>query len=198
MLKKLSPIIFKISNYISNLFNPLFSLFLYFTYVTIKLDTFSEGIKKFLVLFFILILPVSLWIYKGVKSGKYSDADVSNREERKSLYYFISIILAIYILINFFIYHRFDKIMLFLILLIFVMQISNLFIKSSMHTALNIFTAVLFFSQNHMFGIIWLMISFVVGFTRIILKKHTFQEVLSGTLIASIISILFLNFNLIS
>lgn len=198
MLNKVSPFKLKISKFVSNLFNPLFSLLLYFFYVTLKFETFSEGLKKFFILFILLILPVSFWIYQRVKSGKYSDADVSNREERKSLYYFIIAALALYILLNYFIYHRFDVVMLFLISLLFMMQISNLFIKSSMHTALNIFTAALFYSQNHLFGFIWLLISFVVGITRIILKKHTLQEVISGTLIATLISILFLNFNFIS
>jgi membrane-associated phospholipid phosphatase len=84
--------------------------------------------------------------------------------------------------------------MLYLLLLLFVMQISNFFIKSSMHAALNIFTAALFFSQNHIFGIIWLMISVIVAISRIILKKHNLQEVLSGTMIAILTSFLFLNF----
>ena len=195
MLNKVPPFILKISKFISNFFNPLFSLLLYFLYVTVKFDTFSEGLKKFLMIFLLLIFPVFFWIYKGVKSGKYSDADVSNREERKTLYYFIIAAVAVFILINYLLSKSFDMVMLFLLLLLFVMQISNLFIKSSMHMALNIFTAALFFSQNHIFGIIWLMISIVVGFTRIILKKHTLREVMSGTVIAIIISILFLNFN---
>ncbi|MGS0747678.1 phosphatase PAP2 family protein [Halpernia sp. GG3] len=146
-------------------------------------------------IFVLLILPVSFWIYRRVKSGKYSDSDVSNREERKSLYIFLIAAIAIFISIDYLINSRLDFVMIYLLLLLFIMQISNFFIKSSMHTALNIFTAALFFSQNHIFGIIWLMISIIVGITRIILKKHTFQEVLSGTVIALLVSVIFLNFN---
>lgn len=195
MLRNVSPFVLKVSKFVSNLFNPLFSLLVYFLYFTLKFDTFSEGLKKFFLLLIFIILPISFWIFKRVKNGKYSDADVSNREERKSLYYFIIAAISIYILANYFFYHFFDRVMLFLLLLLFAMQISNFFIKSSMHTALNIFTAALFFSQNHSFGIIWLLISVIVGVSRIILKKHTLQEVISGTLIASLISLLFLNLN---
>lgn len=195
MLRNVSPFVLKVSKFVSNLFNPLFSLLVYFLYFTFKFDTFSEGLKKFFLLLIFIILPISFWIFKRVKNGKYSDADVSNREERKSLYYFIIAAISIYILANYFFYHFFDRVMLFLLLLLFAMQISNFFIKSSMHTALNIFTAALFFSQNHSFGIIWLLISVIVGISRIILKKHTLQEVISGTLIASLISLLFLNLN---
>jgi hypothetical protein len=96
MLNNTSPFIFKSAKFISNLFNPLFSLLLYFLYFTLKFDTYSEGLKKFLLLLILLIFPVSFWIYKGVKSGRYSDADVSNREERKTLYYFIIAALLVY------------------------------------------------------------------------------------------------------
>lgn len=195
MVNKVSPLILKSAKFISNLFNPLFSLLLYFFYVTVKFDSFSVGLKKFILLLILLILPVSFWIYRRVKTGKYSDADVSNREERKSLYNFIIAALAIFILINYIVNKSVDFVMMYLLLLLFVMQISNFFIKSSMHTALNIFTAALFFSQNHTFGIIWLVISLIVGITRIILKKHTLQEVLSGTIIALLVSVIFLNFN---
>lgn len=196
MSSKVSPFIINLAKFITNLFNPLFSLLLYFIYIQAKFETFSGGLKKFFLLVIVLIFPIFLWIFKRVKSGKYTDADVSNREERKTLYYFIIAALSVYIIINYFIYNSLDPVMLYLLLLLFVMQISNLFIKSSMHTALNIFTAALFFSQNHVFGIIWLLVSIIVGFTRIILKKHSLQEVLSGTAIALVVSLLFLNLNL--
>ena len=104
-------------------------------------------------------------------------------------------ILAIVILINYLVNRSVDRVLLFLLVLLLAMQLSNFFIKSSMHTALNIFAAALFFSQNHTFGIIWLLISFLVAVTRIILKKHTPNEVISGAVIAVLVSFLFLNFN---
>ncbi|WP_417429480.1 phosphatase PAP2 family protein [Halpernia sp.] len=195
MLFKESSFILKLAKFFTNLFNPLFSLLLYFFYVQIKVGDFNEGLKQFLLLFFILILPISFWIYKRVKSGKYSDADVSDRKERKTLYYFIIAALTIYILINYLITNKFETEILYLLFLLIIMQISNLFIKSSMHTALNIYVAALFFAQNHYLGIIWLIISLIVGFTRIILKKHTLQEVISGAIIAIVVSSLFLNFD---
>ena len=195
MINKVSPLILKSAKFISNLFNPVFSLLVYFIFTLIKYETFLSGLIKFFLLLIMVILPVYFWIFKRVKSGKYSDRDVSNREERKTLYYFIIGILGVFILINYFIFNRFDPIMLYLFLLLLLMQVSNLFIKSSMHTALNVFTAALFFSQNHTFGFIWLMISIIVGITRIVLKKHTLQEVISGFFIAVIVSSLFLNFN---
>ena len=46
MLRNVSPFVLKVSKFVSNLFNPLFSLLVYFLYFTLKFDTFSEGLKK--------------------------------------------------------------------------------------------------------------------------------------------------------
>ncbi|MDO4225246.1 MAG: hypothetical protein Q4C75_05085 [Bergeyella zoohelcum] len=73
-----------------------------------------------------------------------------------------------------------------------MMDISNFFIKSSMHTALNIYTSALFLNESIYLGIIWLGISFIVAITRIILKKHSVKEIFFGTILGSLISFLYL------
>ena len=72
------------------------------------------------------------------------------------------------------------------------MQLSNFYIKSSMHTALNIFVAALFFKLNPNLGGAWFLLAIVIGFTRIILKRHTVAEVLTGASLALIISIIYI------
>ena len=67
-----------------------------------------------------------------------------------------------------------------------------------MHTALNLFVAALFLSQNVTLGILWIFITILVGFSRIILKKHTTKEVLMGFLLSAIVSLAFLyTFNIL-
>ena len=73
-----------------------------------------------------------------------------------------------------------------------LMQISNLFIKSSMHTSLNIFAAALFFSLSPTLGFIWLIIAIIVGITRVILKRHTPKEVIMGAFLGSLVSFFYL------
>lgn len=185
----------KWSKFLSQIFNPLFSLIVFFVYKESKNGSFVQSALKFLWLFIFLILPVLIWIFSRVKSGKYTDSDVSDREQRKSLYLFISAALSVYILFNYFVNKTWDFVLLYLLVLILLMQISNLLIKSSMHTALNIFVAALFFSENFVWGIVWLLISILVGITRILLKRHTLQEVLSGAIIAVFVSAVYLYFN---
>ena len=79
----------KWSKFLSQIFNPLFSLIVFFVYKESKNGSFVQSALKFLWLFIFLILPVLIWIFSRVKSGKYTDSDVSDREQRKSLYLFI-------------------------------------------------------------------------------------------------------------
>lgn len=186
------PIVIFLSKFISNFFNPLTSLFLYFAYYSSKHYDLKKSLYEFLPILLILILPISAWIYWNVRKGNYTNMDVSNRKQRNSLYIFIAVAMLVYLLINFMIDRQIDYTMLFLFILLILMQVSNYFIKSSMHTAINIFAAALFFAQNQILGLAWLFFAVMVGITRIILKRHTLKEVLMGAAIASIVSFFYL------
>ena len=191
-----SPLLISISRIISNFFNPLTSLLIYFIYYSYAHYSLKQSFKEFLPILLILIIPVSIWIFWNVRKGNYSNMDVSNRKQRNSLYVFIAAAMVVYLLVNYMIDGQIDYTMLFLLALLVLMQISNFFIKSSMHTALNVFTAALFFAQDVTLGIIWLIIAVLVGITRIILKRHTPKEVLMGAFLASVVSFAYLYSNI--
>lgn len=192
MIIKENSFLKKVSKFISNFFNPFTSLVLYFIYFSYKNFTFHDSIERFLPIFLIIILPSSLWIFYNVKKGNYQNLDVSNRVKRKSLYIFINSSIFIYLLFDFFVKESFDVMMFFLLVLLLIMQVSNFFIKSSMHTALNFFVAALFISQNFWLGITWILISILVGISRIIVKRHTPKEVLMGFLLSTVVSFAYL------
>ena len=182
----------KVWKIISDFFNPLTSLFLYFLYSSYENYSVQETFRRFLPLFLLTALPISIWIFWNVKTGKYSNMDVSNRVQRKSLYFFIIAAIAGYLLYDFAVNKNADLIMVFIIVLLIVMQISNYFIKSSMHTAFNVFVAALFFAESALLGIIWAVIAILVGITRVILKRHTAKEVVTGAAIAILVSFIYL------
>lgn len=165
-----NPIILNLSKVISNFFNPLVSLVIYFFYYSYKNYTWEQASAKFLPILLLLIIPVALWIYRNVKNGTYTNMDVSNRKQRHSLYIFIIIATIIFLAVDFYLHKEMDWAIFMLCILLILMQISNFFIKSSMHTAFNIFVAALFFTLNWKAGLIWLGIAALVGITRIILK----------------------------
>lgn len=196
MEDKQPSLINKISKVISDFFNPLVSLFIFFVYMSVRQYSLKDSLLYFLPVLLMIILPVILWLVWNVKTGRYTNMDVSNRIQRKTLYIFIAACVIIYITYNYFRNGYIDFVMLFILILLFALQISNLFIKSSMHTAFNIFVAALFFALSWKMGIIWLGIAILVGVTRVILKRHTVKEVFMGAGIAFLVSFLYLYCNI--
>lgn len=196
MEEKQPSLLHKISKVISDFFNPLVSLFIFFVYMSVRNYTLKDSLLYFLPILLMIILPVVIWLVWNVKTGRYTNMDVSNRIQRKTLYIFIAGCVVSYLLFNYFQNGYVDFVMLFILILLFSMQISNYFIKSSMHTAFNIFVAALFFALDTTMGFVWLGISFLVGITRIILKRHTAREVFMGAGIAFVVSFIYLYCNI--
>ncbi|RXM53077.1 MULTISPECIES: phosphatase PAP2 family protein [unclassified Chryseobacterium] len=196
MEEKKSSLLHKISKVISDFFNPLVSLVIFFVYMSIREYTFKESLLYFLPLLLMIIAPVVIWLVWNVKTGRYTNMDVSNRVQRKTLYVFIAACVVIYLIFNYIKNGYIDLVMLFILILLFALQISNFFIKSSMHTAFNIFVAALFFTLDWKMGLIWLGIASLVGLTRIILKRHTVKEVFMGAGIAFMVSFIYLYCNI--
>lgn len=196
MPEKLPPLVVQLSKLISNVFNPLTALLLYFVYYSFQHYTLGEAARHFIPILIIIIIPVAAWIFWNVKSGRYRDANVSDRKARLSLYFFLEACILAYIFYRYFVDDTADSVFIFLFILLAAMHISNYFIKSSMHTAFNIFVAALFATENVIIGILWFILAMVVGITRIILKRHSVAEVVSGALIAAVISAVYLYLNI--
>ncbi|MDW9379550.1 phosphatase PAP2 family protein [Chryseobacterium sp. JV558] len=196
MEEKQSSLLHKISKVISDFFNPLVSLILFFIYMSIREYTLKDSMMYFIPILAMIIIPVVIWLVWNVKTGRYTNMDVSNRVQRKTLYIFIAACVIAYLLFNYIRNGSVDLVMLFILILLFALQISNLFIKSSMHTAFNIFVAALFFSLDWKMGLLWLGIAALVGITRVILKRHTVKEVFMGAGIAFMVSFIYLYCNI--
>lgn len=196
MEEKQPSLILKASKIISDLFNPLLSLFIFFLYMSVRNYSLKDSLYYFLPILLIIMIPVIVWLVWNVKTGRYTNMDVSNRVQRKTLYVFIAVCIIAYIVFNYVKNGYLDFVMLFILILLLALQISNFFIKSSMHTAFNIFVAAFFFAINPVAGLIWLGIAALVGITRIILKRHSPKEVFMGALIAFIVSFIYLYCNI--
>ncbi len=143
-----------------------------------------------------IIAPVVIWLVWNVKTGRYTNMDVSNRIQRKTLYVFIATCLIIYLIFNYIRNGYIDLVLLFILILLLPFRSAIFFIKSSMHTAFNIFVAALFFTLDWKIGLVWLGIASLVGLTRIILKRHTVKEVFIGAGIAFMVSFIYLYCNI--
>jgi membrane-associated phospholipid phosphatase len=184
------------SKIISDFFNPLVSLFIFFIFMSVREYSWKDSLLYFLPILLMVIVPVVIWLVWNVKTGRYTNMDVSNRVQRKTLYIFIAVCVLSYLSFNYIKNGYIDFVMLFILILLFALQVSNFFIKSSMHTAFNIFVAALFFALDWKMGFFWLGIAALVGITRIILKRHTVKEVLMGAGIAIVVSFIYLYCNI--
>ncbi|WP_260200455.1 phosphatase PAP2 family protein [Cruoricaptor ignavus] len=180
---------------ISNVFNPLLAVLLFYIYHTVKYYPGQEA-QRLLPVLLIVLLPCVFWILWNVRRGRYSNMDVSNRRQRVSLYFFTEAMLLVYQLYLNFSGQSPDIQFFFLMILLVAMHISNYFIKSSMHTAFNIFVAAMFFAEFWQAGLAWLMISLFVAVSRVILKRHTPAEVFSGAAIGLAVSAMYLFVNI--
>ncbi|WP_294276407.1 phosphatase PAP2 family protein [uncultured Chryseobacterium sp.] len=192
MQEKQPSFVHKISKIISDFFNPLISLFIFFVLMSIWKYSLRDSVFYFLPILLIVILPVIIWILWNVKTGRYVNMDVSNRVQRKTLYIFIVVCVMVYMVYAYLASGSIDLVMLFILILLLALQISNFFIKSSMHTAFNVLAAALFVPMSWITGIIWLGIAALVGVTRVILKRHTVREVITGAGIAFVVSLIYL------
>lgn len=191
-----SSLLHKTSKVISDFFNPLVSLIIFFVYMSTREYTAKESFLYFLPVLLMIIIPVVVWLVWNVKTGRYTNMDVSNRVQRKTLYIFIAACVIAYLVFNYIKNGYIDLVMLFILILLFSLQVSNFFIKSSMHTSFNIFVAALFFTLDWKMGLIWLGIAILVGVTRVILKRHTVKEVFMGAGIAFVVSFIYLYCNI--
>lgn len=182
----------KISKFISNFFNPITSLLFYFLYLSVTKLSSQEALGYIVPILIMVVFPIVFWIFYNVKKGNYSNADVSDRIQRKTFYYFIISTLLVYLGYYYIRLSALDYKMLYLLVLLILMSISNYFIKSSMHTGLNVFAAGLFYADNTTMGLFWFVLAGIVGLSRVVLRRHTISEVFSGAVIALLVSILYL------
>lgn len=194
MKKENNALVIKLSEGLSTVLNPLFSLLFFFIFFSLEKMTIKEATTNLLWILILVIAPIFGWIYWNVKTGRYTNMDVSDRKQRNSLYVFNSIIIMGYILFLYYFNQNTDLILIiiFVMALMLTMHLSNFFIKSSMHTAFNVLVSALFFNIVPYLGAFWLLLTLLVGISRVVLKRHTIKEVITGVSIATVISFIYL------
>jgi len=186
----------KVANFLSIIGHPLLTVPLIIEFVLLQNFQFSEIILESSLLFGIIILTVANNLYK-LKKKSYSNFDVSNQNQRKNFYLYLLIVLIIFLLIDNFLIEN-SKISVGLWIsfsMVVCFAIINYFIKSSLHTGVNLFLTCILFSQNIGLAFIFLVLTFLVAYSRLILKKHSLKEIISGGIIGLIFGLIYLILN---
>jgi membrane-associated phospholipid phosphatase len=184
----------KIANFISVVGNPLYTIPLFVLIVMFGNEDFSKAALISFLIIGCIFVPVILWMFIKSKNGTYTNFDVSDKHQRKSLFWFaFPLILVITVLM--FVTNQPKNIsisMLFALILVVTSQVTNFFIKSSLHVSLNIFLSSLIFTVNYKIGIAVLLFTGLLIWSRLKLERHTVKEVLTGFVIGLIISLIML------
>jgi len=171
-----------IAKWISMCGHPLLTIPLF---VIITMLATKDIGKASLVIFLIvgcIFVPLVAWLYIKSKNGTTTNFDVSDRKQRKSLFVFI---LPVLMLVTIILYRTEQSktvclSVFFGLVITFVSQLVNLRIKSSLHVSMTIYLAFLIMPLNYLMGIVVLLLSGLIGWSRIVLGRHTLKEVLWG------------------
>lgn len=175
----------KFATYVSIICHPLITLPL-FTIVTFfsTEDVTAASYHSAIIIFF-FFFPLTYIMYQKWKNGSYSNFDVSDKGERQSWYKLATLLLIIVTVFFFLTNNPWSvriPVLLSLILLV-CSHFVNYYIKSSLHVSITIFIAFLALPINLHGGLAFLFLAFLVGWSRIILSRHTLEEVLTGSII---------------
>lgn len=138
-----------------------------------------------LLLFVSTILPTALLLFGGVRSGRWSDADISVRTERKR-FYPAAVSLSAIGVCALWLLRAPDYILrgaLVTIALFALAAIINLRIKLSLHALFAFFCSVILFRISPAFGGVAIVLSFGLFWARLYLQRHNVVEMLFGTLL---------------
>jgi len=175
----------RIARLISVVGHPLLTIPFYVIVILFSNEDFKKAIFLSSLIIGCIFIPLILRLYRKTSNGTYTNFDVSDRKQRKSVFVFIIPILCI---VTFIIYKTGQSANLFLsvlmaTILILISQLVNLRVKSSMHVSLNIYLSFLVMTVNYEFGILLFLFTGFIGWSRIALGRHTLKEVMVGGVI---------------
>jgi hypothetical protein len=144
-----------------------------------------DALSILVILFFSMILPMGLLLFGGVRSGHWSDPDISVRTERKR-FYPVAIpfsAVGIFALWSLRAPHFVLRGALVTFALFIVAAIINLRIKLSLHALFAFYCSVILFRINPVFGGVAFALSVCLFWSRLYLQRHDLPEMLTGTLL---------------
>jgi hypothetical protein len=148
----------------------------------------SGGVPLLIALFLSVIAPTGLLLFFGARSGRWADADVSIREERRR-FYSIAIPLSAFGTIVMWLAHAPRYILrggVITLLLLGIAAIVNRWSKISLHSLFASYCTLILFRVNLFCGLIGLILAALVFWSRLFLSRHTMFENASGVLLGAL------------
>jgi hypothetical protein len=141
------------------------------------------GVAVLLALLLTVTLPMALLLFRGVRSGRWSDADVSVRTERTRFYpraipiSGVGVVMLLLLRAPQFVLRG----ALVTLVLLVLAGVANFRIKLSLHALLAFYCTVILFRVSAFFGVVALGLALFVFWSRLYLQRHDLPEMLAGT-----------------
>jgi membrane-associated phospholipid phosphatase len=177
----------KLATIISTVGHPLLTIPLYMLIVN------HLNLISWLIIGSVLV-PLTITLFLKSRNGTYTNFDVSDRHQRKSMYILAICLLSITTIITYTNQQSYNTCTntLFALILITFSFIVNYFIKSSIHVSLSIFLSALIFASNYKIAIAYFVFSLLIGWSRVKLGRHNTKEVFCGAIIGTLVCFIML------
>lgn len=181
----------KIAKYISIIGHPMITISAFVMIVMFAAEEFYKALFISFLTVGCIVVPNVIRNYIKTKKGQYTNFDVSDRRQRNSMYIFALPLVFIITVVMYYTRQSNNLCLsvLFGLLLLMISFIVNFFIKCSGHVSLTIYLSFLIIPMNFTAGIIVLLSSGLIGWSRVELKRHTLKEVIAGAVIGLAIGI---------
>lgn len=135
------------------------------------------------------VVPMLLLMARRVRSGAWTNYDVSVREQRRGMYPAALVIAGttVLLLAATGAPPPILRGVLSTLLLIAIAAVVNLRLKISLHTAFAMYTAVVLFPTSRGLGAGLLVLTLAIAWSRLKLGRHTLSEVIGGALLGAVV-----------
>ena len=184
----------KLARFISIIGHPLLTIPVFILIVMFGSEVFAKASLVSLLIIGCVFIPLILWMYIKSRNQTYTNFDVSDMKQRRSLYLF-AIPLLMVVTVVLFVTHQSRNLcisVLFALILLVVAQVLNYFVKCSLHISFNIYLSTLILMQDFKLGIGVLLFTGLLSWSRVKLGRHTVKEVLVGMIVGIVIGVMML------
>lgn len=180
----------KVAHFISIIGHPLLTYPLFLIIVLFRNEVASKALGILALIIGGVFIPVIIRLYLKSKDGTYTNFDVSDQNQRRSIFWF-SIPLLMLVTIILFLTNQSRNLcigVLFALILLIVSFLINFHTKSSLHVSFTIYLSALIFTHSFLIGSMVLLFAVCIGWSRVKLGRHTLKEVLLGCVMGILIS----------
>jgi hypothetical protein len=182
MNKENTSVLYKTARLASVLGHPLLTMPVFTTLLAFNLFERDKAMWISLLIIVVIVLPVTIRNYIKTKRKEYTNFDISNQQQRQSFYPFVIVLTALVTVILYFIpgTNSFFTGTCILLILLIASAVINRMIKCSLHTCASVYLSIVLWPFTVTGSIAMFVFTIIIASSRLVLKRHTIIEVLTG------------------